>query len=145
MIDAILKLGWVSYEVRPVFNHDWTEALCDVWHGLAIAWSRTALPSLPYLSKLPHQPGPKIHRELVNLARVLGVPPPLHWRAMMLNARLALASTLLSAKDATVVSVGRELNYSYPDALVRAFRNAGFPHPTIIREQLRATAAELGG
>ena len=144
VIDAILKLGWVSYEVRPVFNVDWTETLGEVWHGLGIAWSRTSLPSLPYLSKLLRKPGPKIYRELTNLASVLGVPPPLHWRTMMLANRLALASALLSAKEASAVSVGLELNYRYPDALVRAFRNAGFPHPTTIREMLRATAAELG-
>lgn len=60
------------------------------------------------------------------------------WRASTRYLRLRLAAILLTAEDATVNEVALRVGYRSPDAMARAFRDAGMLTPSEIQERVRA-------
>jgi len=60
------------------------------------------------------------------------------WRPATRHLRLKLATMLLSAESATVADVASAVGYRSSDAMARAFRDAGMPPPTVVKEQIRA-------
>jgi len=59
------------------------------------------------------------------------------WRAVTVHFRLKTAVLFLSAEDATIAEVAHAVGYGSADAMAKAFRDAGVPSPSTIREALR--------
>ena len=78
-------------------------------------------------------------RDLAELTRRFGLSGG--FRATLKLLRLRRATMLLSAEDATVAGVARFVGYGSPDAMGRAFRDAGLPPPRDVRAHLTAIAA----
>jgi AraC-like DNA-binding protein len=60
------------------------------------------------------------------------------WRATSVHMRLKIAVLFLSAKGATVNDVAHAVGYGSTEAMARAFRDAGIPSPSFIRDALHA-------
>ena len=59
-----------------------------------------------------------------------------NWRDNRNRWRLQLAALLLSRPVLTVAEIAREVGYASPNALARAFLEAGFPSPAAVRARL---------
>ncbi len=59
-----------------------------------------------------------------------------NWRDTRNRWRLQIAVALLSVPELTVQEVAVQVGYADAPALARAFSNAGFPSPTVVRRQL---------
>jgi len=59
-----------------------------------------------------------------------------NWRDNRNRWRLQLAALLLSRPALTVAEVAHEVGYASPNALARAFLEAGFPPPAVVRARL---------
>jgi AraC-like DNA-binding protein len=62
------------------------------------------------------------------------------WRAGTRHLRVKIAVMLLSAADASIADVASAVGYRSPDAMARAFRDAGLPPPTAVQEAVREPA-----
>lgn len=65
-------------------------------------------------------------------------PWSIGWRDFLRHWRLSTGTALMSTERATTEGVARILGYSSPEALCRAFADAGLPSPGNIRAALRA-------
>jgi AraC-like DNA-binding protein len=66
------------------------------------------------------------------------------WRPATRYLRLKLATIMLSAEAATIADVARTVGYRSPDAMARAFRDAGMLKPTQIQAAHRSGLTKHG-
>ncbi len=59
------------------------------------------------------------------------------WRNTIQRFRLSMSILMLSAPPATVAGVARAVGYARPEAMTSAFRAAGLPSPSAVREFLQ--------
>lgn len=110
-------------------------------------WSavRPALERLAALASLKELDGSASTRQTQRDLDALATSYPVvrgGWRAMARRYRLKLAVLLLSAHDAQVAIVAREVGYGSADAMGRAFRDAGLPSPSEVQRRLRQNDAQ---
>ena len=111
-----------------------------VWSAL-----RPALERLAALASLKELDGSASTRQRQRDLDALSTSYPVvrgGWRAMARRYRLKLAVLLLSAHDAQVAVVAREVGYGSADAMGRAFRDAGLPSPSEVQRRLREKDAQ---
>lgn len=94
------------------------------------------LPSLDELSLESGLSLRQLARELTALSGAAGLGGG--WRTFTHRMRLKLAVLALSAEGASIAQVARAVGYSTTDAMGRAFRDAGLPSPTEVREAIGA-------
>jgi AraC-like DNA-binding protein len=106
------------------------------------------LPTLDQLSML----ATLSNRQLTRLTSAVGLGlavPGGGWRAATHRLRLKTAMLFLSADGVSVAEVANAAGYGSTEAMTRAFRAAGLPPPSTMRERLcgdrRALSTKLGG
>lgn len=88
---------------------------------------------LELLAQLVKLSARQIQRDATELTEQFGL---FGFRTALRVLRLRRAVLLLSARDATVSSVAKEVGYGSTDAMARAFRDAGLPPPSAVRTEV---------
>lgn len=109
-------------------------------------WStvRPAVESLSTLASLKELGGASPRQTQRDIETVASTHPIVRggWRSIVRRFRLKLAVLLLSAADANVGTVAREVGYGSADAMARAFRDARLPSPSDVQRSIRERQSE---
>jgi AraC-like DNA-binding protein len=127
-------LAWLEREgivgPRPVSSIP--KAVERLWSAVRPLVEKLAvLPSLDELSMSTGLSLRQLARNVDTMFDSVGIGDG--WRPLTLRMRLKLAVLALSCADATVAEVAKKVGYSSPDAMGRAFRDAGLPAPSEVR------------
>jgi AraC-like DNA-binding protein len=127
-------LAWLEREgiVGPRPASTIPKAVERIWGAVRPLVERLAvLPSLDELSMATGLSLRQLARNVDTMFDSVGFGDG--WRPLTLRMRLKLAVLALSCPDATVAEVAKKVGYSSPDAMGRAFRDAGLPAPSEVR------------
>ena len=87
------------------------------------------------MSESLHLSERQIHRLFEEFSARFGINAR-SWRDVRNRWRVQNAALLLSRRELTVADVAREVGYTSPNALARAFSKSGFPSPAVIRDRM---------
>jgi AraC-like DNA-binding protein len=143
LLRACALEGYVGEQIPDrAFSH-WDTVAQKTGESILRAWtSATGIPAISDLARFFGRSGRQLTRNLEAFAHAIGLPSA-RWRFTMRKWRLRSASILLSAPRATVQDVAREVGYGSVEAMGRAFRDAGLPSPSDIRNAARGLIGAL--
>ena len=135
LVAALIASGHVEEQLARELTDEEPAHLERVWAALASVYERQDTAAyVDLIAGLAHVSPRQVQRDLRDLAQRAGFDG---FRATMRGLRLRRAVGLLSAPELEVSEVARIVGYGSADAMGRAFRDAGLPAPSVVRDEVR--------
>jgi transcriptional regulator GlxA family with amidase domain len=140
LLDRIAQLGIVTADAAGTARHSPPRPFVALWEAIRPMIERLYL--TPTLQEIGEATGVSLRQvdryvqDFVTAFALVGDG----WRPTTRYLRLKLAILFSSAEDASVGEIARIVGYGSPDAMARAFRDAGLPPPSVVQERVRASA-----
>jgi AraC-like DNA-binding protein len=140
LLERFVEIGWLSEEAVASIVEEEAPHIARTWGAFVPVFRDFTLsPALVDVAERAMLSVRQLDRnfgELFERFRIAGES----WRTAMHRFRLGMAVLLLSAEPATVAAVAKSVGYARPEAMTAAFRAAGMPAPSAIRELVRGDA-----
>ena len=142
LLGRLAELGIVTMDAAGAARETSPRAFVALWDALRPMIERLYL--TPTLQEIGEATGVSLRQvdryvqDFVTAFALVGDG----WRPTTRFLRLKLAILLSSAEHASVGEVARIVGYGSPDAMARAFRDAGLAPPSVVQERVRASARE---
>jgi AraC-like DNA-binding protein len=137
LLERFHEVGWLSAEAIASIVDEEPANIARTWNAFApIFRDFTLSPALSELAERATRSLRQFDRnfdELLQTFHLIGGG----FRNTIQRFRLSMAILMLSAEPATVASVARAVGYARPEAMTSAFRAAGLPAPSAVREFLQ--------
>ncbi len=136
VMQALAAAGVVDTAITQTVVGEEPERFRRMWAAMEPLYSTYgATTSLKQLAGSLGMSMRQVGRDAKELSAAFGIGGG--YRDALLMLRLRMAVLLLSAPDATVAEVAKQVGYGSPIALARAFRDAKLPAPSEIQTALR--------
>jgi AraC-like DNA-binding protein len=137
LLERLREIGWLSAETLASIVEEEPAHLARTWNAFApIFRDFTLSPALSDVADRATRSLRQVDRnfdELLETFHLVGGG----FRNSIQRLRLSMAILMLSAEPATIARVARAVGYARPEAMTSAFRAAGLPSPSAVREFLQ--------